>query len=99
MTEVRAMLERVASSPISTVLLTGESGTGKDVAARFIHHGSVRARRAFVNITCSALPDNLLESELFGHEAGAFTERVEAEEGLSRARRTAAPYSSTRSPR
>jgi len=82
MSRVRAMIERVAASPVSTVLLTGESGTGKDVVARAIHHASLRARRAFINITCSALPENLLESELFGHEAGAFTSATRQKKGL-----------------
>ena len=79
---VRALLQRVASSPASTVLLTGESGTGKDLAAKVIHYASDRAGRAFVNITCSALPEALLESELFGHERGAFTGADRQKRGL-----------------
>src|SRR4051812_2457586 len=70
---IRALLQKIASSPASTVLLTGESGTGKDLAAKVIHYASDRAGRSFMNITCSALPEALLESELFGHERGAFT--------------------------
>jgi DNA-binding NtrC family response regulator len=82
MTDVKAMLQRVASSPASTVLLTGESGTGKDLAAKVIHYTSERATRPFVNITCSALPETLLESELFGHERGAFTDARQQKRGL-----------------
>ena len=79
---VRAMLQRIAASPASTVLLTGESGTGKDLAAKVIHDASARAREAFMNITCSALPESLLESELFGHERGAFTGADRQKRGL-----------------
>jgi DNA-binding NtrC family response regulator len=82
MNEVRALLARVAASPASTVLLTGETGTGKDLAARAIHYHSDRAARPFVNITCSALPEQLLESELFGHERGAFTDARQQKRGL-----------------
>ena len=78
----RALLQRVASSPASTVLLMGESGTGKDLAAKVIHYNSDRAARPFMNITCSALPDTLLESELFGHERGAFTDARQQKVGL-----------------
>ena len=82
MKRVRALLDRVAASPASTVLLTGESGTGKDLAARFVHHASSRAAGPFQNITCSALPESLLESELFGHERGAFTDARQQRKGL-----------------
>jgi DNA-binding NtrC family response regulator len=75
-------LERIACTSTSTVLLTGESGTGKDLLARTIHAQSARAAGPFVNITCSALPDTLLESELFGHERGAFTDARQPKKGL-----------------
>jgi DNA-binding NtrC family response regulator len=80
--KVKGLLARVAASPASTVLLTGETGTGKDLAAKTIHHNSDRAGRPFVNITCSALPEQLLESELFGHERGAFTDARQQKRGL-----------------
>jgi DNA-binding NtrC family response regulator len=82
MQSVKGLINRVASSPASTVLLTGETGTGKDLAAKAIHFGSARAARPFVNITCSALPEQLLESELFGHERGAFTDARQQKRGL-----------------
>jgi two-component system response regulator AtoC len=82
MAAARALLERIADSPASTVLLTGESGTGKDLAAKAIHYNSARAAKPFVNITCSALPEQLLESELFGHERGAFTDARQQKRGL-----------------
>jgi transcriptional regulator with PAS, ATPase and Fis domain len=64
------------------VLLRGESGTGKDLAAKTIHYNSDRSAKPFMNITCSALPDALLESELFGHERGAFTDARQQKIGL-----------------
>jgi two-component system, NtrC family, response regulator AtoC len=79
---LRALIARVAASPGSTVLLTGESGTGKDLAAKIIHYASDRASKPFLNITCSALPEQLLESELFGHERGAFTDARLQKKGL-----------------
>jgi two-component system, NtrC family, response regulator AtoC len=82
MTQLRAMVAKVAASPGSTVLLTGESGTGKDLVAKVIHYSSDRAARPFMNITCSALPEQLLESELFGHERGAFTDARMQKRGL-----------------
>ena len=82
MIEVKSLLARIARSPASTVLLTGETGTGKDLAAKAIHYNSDRAAKPFVNITCSALPEQLLESELFGHERGAFTDARQQKRGL-----------------
>ena len=82
MVQAKRLMARVASSPASTVLLTGETGTGKDLAAKVIHYNSERAARPFVNITASALPEQLLESELFGHERGAFTDARQQKRGL-----------------
>ena len=82
MQRVKQLVRKVASSPGSTVMLTGESGTGKDLVAKVIHYLSNRAARPFLNITCSALPEALLESELFGHERGAFTDARQQKRGL-----------------
>ena len=82
MTRVKELLGKVAASPASTLLLSGETGTGKDLAAKAVHYNSSRAGRPFVNITASALPEQLLESELFGHERGAFTDARQQKRGL-----------------
>jgi two-component system, NtrC family, response regulator AtoC len=82
MLEFKALLKKIAASPASTVLLTGESGTGKDLTAKVLHYNSDRATKPFMNITCSALPETLLESELFGHERGAFTDARQQKRGL-----------------
>jgi DNA-binding NtrC family response regulator len=79
---LKGLVRRIATSPGSTVLITGESGTGKDLIAKVIHYASSRAARPFLNITCSALPDTLLESELFGYERGAFTDARQQKRGL-----------------
>ncbi|HEX5069261.1 MAG TPA: sigma-54 dependent transcriptional regulator [Vicinamibacterales bacterium] len=82
MQRVKQLVRKVASSPGSTVIVTGESGTGKDLVAKVIHYLSNRAARPFLNITCSALPEALLESELFGYERGAFTDARQQKRGL-----------------
>jgi len=82
MLRAKALIARVAASPASTVLITGETGTGKDMVARVIHANSDRAGKPFVNVTCSAMPEHLLESELFGHERGAFTDAHQQKRGL-----------------
>src|SRR5918993_2165047 len=82
MESLRQLVAKVSGSPASTVLLTGESGTGKDLVAKVIHYNSTRTTRPFMNITCSALPEHLLESELFGHERGAFTDARRQKRGL-----------------
>ncbi len=81
MGEVMNLVQRIAPTS-STVLISGESGTGKELIARAIHAGSPRAERPFVSINCGAMPDDLLESELFGHVRGSFTGAVSAKRGL-----------------
>jgi len=79
--EVFRVMRHAAASD-SSVLVTGESGTGKELAARAIHSNSVRARRNFVTVNCGAIPEGLIESELFGHVKGAFTGAVADKKGL-----------------
>jgi two-component system NtrC family response regulator len=80
MLEVLSMVRRVAPSE-ATVLIRGESGTGKELIAKAIHHGSPRARGPLIKVNCAALPEALLESELFGHEKGAFTGAIASRQG------------------
>ena len=81
MREVFQLIEKVAPTQ-STVLITGESGTGKEVVARAIHRLSQVSQRIFLPVNCAAIPENLLESQLFGHVRGAFTGAVTSQEGL-----------------
>jgi two-component system response regulator AtoC len=80
--QTRNLIRMVAETPKTPVLLSGESGTGKEIAANAIHYQSARADKALIKVNCSALPDNLLEDELFGHERGAFTDAKELKKGL-----------------
>jgi DNA-binding NtrC family response regulator len=76
------LIQQIAKTGASTVFLRGETGTGKDLVARVIHRNSERANQPFINITCTALSETLLESELFGHERGAFTDAKAQKKGL-----------------
>lgn len=78
--DVYSLIERVADSP-TTVLVTGESGTGKELVARALHESSSRAARPFIKVNCAAIPRELIESEFFGHERGAFTGAVTSKPG------------------
>jgi two-component system nitrogen regulation response regulator NtrX len=78
--EIRSMVKQAASSD-ARILITGENGTGKEVVAKAIHLGSARAEGPFVEVNCAAMPETLIESELFGHEKGAFTDAVFSRRG------------------
>jgi DNA-binding NtrC family response regulator len=80
--EVRDFVDRVGAVPNPTVLLLGESGTGKNLVARAVHYSNPHARGRFVEVNCSALPSQLLEAELFGYQRGAFTDAKESKRGL-----------------
>jgi two-component system, NtrC family, response regulator AtoC len=82
MTELMNFVRKVASSEATTILIQGESGTGKDLIAKAIHYESSRQDKPFVAINCSAIPEPLMEAELFGHEKGAFTDAKQMKKGL-----------------
>jgi DNA-binding NtrC family response regulator len=82
MAEMIALARKVAASEVSSVLLLGESGVGKDLVAKAVHYGSSRAGQPLIAINCAAIPATLIESELFGHEKGAFTDARARKEGL-----------------
>jgi DNA-binding NtrC family response regulator len=82
MLDVLALAKKVAATDYSTVLIQGESGTGKDLLAKVIHYESSRATKPFLEISCTALPETLIESELFGFEKGAFTDAKSSKKGL-----------------
>lgn len=80
MQQIYSLIEKVAPTP-STVLITGESGTGKELVSKAIHFNSPREKRPFISLNCAAIPEALLESELFGHEKGAFTGAIAMRKG------------------
>jgi DNA-binding NtrC family response regulator len=82
MTELMNFVKKVAASEATTILIQGESGTGKDLIAKAIHYESSRSEKPFVAINCSAIPETLMEAELFGHEKGAFTDAKQMKKGL-----------------
>ena len=82
MQELKKIIRRIAASNTTTVLLEGETGTGKDFIARVIHDQSSRSHKSFIDVNCAALPGNLIESELFGYERGAFTGASGSKKGL-----------------
>lgn len=80
--KTRELINVVAQTPRTSVLIQGNSGTGKELVANAIHYGSARNGKPFIKINCSAIPDNLIESELFGHEKGSFTDAKTLKKGL-----------------
>jgi transcriptional regulator with GAF, ATPase, and Fis domain len=80
MQHIFGLIEKVAQSP-TTILITGESGTGKELVARALHEQSTRTEKAFISVNCGAIPESLFESELFGHEKGAFTGAIQTRQG------------------
>jgi two-component system, NtrC family, response regulator AtoC len=82
MREVVNFVRRVAASEATTILLEGENGTGKDLIAKTLHYQSLRQAEPFIAINCAAIPDSLLESELFGYEKGAFTDARAQKRGI-----------------
>ncbi len=82
MQEIITLSKKVSESDANTILIQGESGTGKSLLARAIHYHSARASEPFVEVTCTAIPEALIESELFGHEKGAFTDAKASKKGL-----------------
>ncbi len=82
MAELLAFVHKIATSEATTILVQGESGTGKDLIAKAIHYQSRRQDKPFVAINCSAIPETLMEAELFGHERGAFTDAKTMKKGL-----------------
>ena len=79
---IRELIQMIAQTPRTSVLIQGESGTGKELAANAVHYSSKRAHRPLIKINCSAIPENLLETELFGYERGAFTDAKATKKGL-----------------
>jgi DNA-binding NtrC family response regulator len=79
---IKELIQMIAQTPRTSVLIQGESGTGKELAANAIHYNSKRAHRPLIKINCSAIPENLLETELFGYEKGAFTDAKATKKGL-----------------
>lgn len=82
MMQLKAAVQKIAHAPASTILLQGESGTGKSHVARMIHYLTFDGQMPFIEVNCAALPENLLEAELFGYEKGAFTNALKAKKGL-----------------